>query len=102
VAFDLDSELEIDFDISEPKKYKVILLNDDYSTMDFVIEVLMEIFNKSFEDAKNLMLAVHKKGRAICGIYSHEIAEMKVYSVKTKARDSGFPLKAVMEEVDNG
>ena len=81
-----------------PKKYKVFLLNDDYTSMDFVIDVLMSIFHKEHEDAKKIMLEVHEKGKGLCGIYSFEVAETKVIQVKRKAKDNGFPLKALLEE----
>lgn len=85
-------------EIIEPKRFKVILLNDDYTTMDFVIEVLMQIFNKPFDEAVNIMLHVHRQGRGVCGVYPYDIAETKVEQVKTKARLSGFPLRAILEE----
>ena len=98
MAYEIEQELDSDIDIVEPKKYKVILLNDDYSTMDFVIEVLTTIFRKSVDEATKIMLNIHNNGREICGIYTHEIASTKVAQVKTAARKSGFPLKAIMEE----
>ena len=81
-----------------PKKYKVFILNDDYTSMEFVIDVLMSFFHKSYEEAESIMLEVHKKERGLCGVYSHEIAETKVMQVAKKAKDNGFPLKATMEE----
>ena len=91
-------ELQEEIMIKHPKKYKVFILNDDYTSMDFVIDVLMSIFHKSYEEAENIMLEVHKKDKGLCGVYSHEIAETKVMQVIKKAQDSGFPLKATMEE----
>lgn len=84
--------------ISEPKQYHVYLLNDDYTSMDFVIDILIRIFHKSFADAQNIMIQVHEKQRGLCGTYSYEIAETKVHQVSLLARENGFPLKAVMEE----
>ena len=81
-----------------PKRYKVFILNDDYTSMDFVVDVLMTIFHKSYEESEAIMLEVHKKERGLCGVYTHEVAETKVMQVHKKARDSGFPLKATMEE----
>jgi len=81
-----------------PKKYKVFILNDDYTSMDFVIDVLISFFHKSYEEAEDIMLEVHKKERGLCGIYTHEIAETKVMQVIKKAQDNDFPLKATMEE----
>lgn len=92
--FELSDEVIIKY----PKKYKVYILNDDYTSMDFVIDVLMSIFHKNYEEAESIMLEVHKKERGLCGVYSHEIAETKVIQVIKKAKDSGFPLKATMEE----
>ncbi|WP_457748538.1 ATP-dependent Clp protease adaptor ClpS [Sulfurimonas sp.] len=81
-----------------PKKYKVFLLNDDYTSMDFVVDVLMGIFHKSYEQAQDIMLEVHKNNRGLCGVYTYEIAETKIMQVRRKAKDNGFPLKATMEE----
>ncbi len=94
IEYDLDVELEI----VEPKKYKVLLLNDDFSTMEFVIEILIGIFRKSQEESATIMLDVHNNGKAVCGIYSHEIASTKVAQVVHNAKKSGFPLKAILEE----
>jgi ATP-dependent Clp protease adaptor protein ClpS len=81
----------------EPELYKVLLLNDDYTTMDFVIEVLETIFNKTPAEAYRIMMAVHTQGKGLCGLYPHEIAETKVSSVIELARSNGFPLLAAME-----
>ena len=94
VEYDLDIELEVE----EPKKYKVLLLNDDFSTMEFVIEILVKIFRKSIEEASDIMISVHNNGKAVCGVYTHEIASTKVAQVKHNAKKAGFPLKATMEE----
>jgi ATP-dependent Clp protease adaptor protein ClpS len=85
-------------DVKLPKNYKVLLLNDDFTSMDFVVEVLMSIFHYDVKDATTIMLKVHHEGRAICGIYPFEIAEMKVAQVHSFARANNFPLKAVFEE----
>ncbi len=85
-------------DLKEPKKYKVFLLNDDYTTMDFVVDILCDIFDKSYEEAVNIMLTIHKQGKGLCGIYTYEIAETKVAQVHRLARAHEFPLKATMEE----
>ncbi len=91
---ELDNELEIE----EPKKYNVLLLNDDFSTMDFVIEILVKVFRKSIDESEKIMLDIHNNGKAICGVYTHEIAFTKVAQVKTMARKQSFPLKAIAEE----
>lgn len=80
-----------------PELYKVLLLNDDYTTMDFVVEVLETIFNKAPAEAYRIMMAVHTQGKGLCGVYPFEIAETKVQTVIDLARDNGFPLKATME-----
>ena len=84
-------------ELLEPPMYKVFLLNDDYTTMDFVVEVLMFVFQKSPEEATQIMLNIHKKGMGMCGIYSFEIAETKVDTVHMLARERDFPLKCAME-----
>lgn len=98
MANEFEIELADDLKVEEPKKCKVFLLNDDYSTMDFVIEVLVKVFRKSTEESAKIMLNIHNNGREVCGIYTHEIASTKVTQVKTMARTKGYPLKAVMEE----
>ena len=94
----IEIELEDDLDLQEPKKYKVFLLNDDFSTMDFVIDVLVRVFRKSVEEASTIMMNIHNKGKELCGTYTYEIATTKVAQVKSMAREKGFPLKAIMEE----
>lgn len=81
-----------------PKQYKVILLNDDYTTMEFVVFVLEGVFMKSPSEAIQIMLQVHKSGRGVAGIFSKQIAEAKIDRVHSEARKEGFPLKCVMEE----
>jgi len=82
----------------EPTLFKVVLHNDDYTTMDFVVEILESVFQKSPAEAYGIMMAVHRQGRGICGLYPHEIAETKVATVHEIARDRGFPLRASVEE----
>ncbi|RJP47765.1 MAG: ATP-dependent Clp protease adapter ClpS [Desulfobacteraceae bacterium] len=85
-------------DIDEPPMYRVLLHNDDYTTMQFVVELLMVVFNKSMEEAIRIMLHVHQSGIGICGVYSFEVAETKVETVHGLARERGFPLKCSMEK----
>lgn len=80
------------------KRFKVLLHNDDYTTMEFVISVLERIFFKSKEEAKEIMLTVHEKGVGVCGVFVHEVAETKVKKVEILAKKEGFPLKASVEE----
>ena len=98
MAINTELELYDEVKIKHPKKYKVFLLNDDYTSMDFVVDVLMSIFHRTYEQAEQIMLDIHKKERGLCGVYTHEIAETKVMQVRRKAKDNGFPLKAIMEE----
>ena len=87
-------------ELQEPRLYRVLLHNDDYTTMEFVINILVEVFHKSAEQAAAIMLAVHEKGIGACGLYPHEVAETKVATVHSRARRAGFPLKSTMEEVE--
>jgi ATP-dependent Clp protease adaptor protein ClpS len=88
----------IKYDIKKPKLYKVILLNDDYTTMDFVVYVIITIFHKTASEATRIMLDVHEKGKGIVGVYTYDIANTKIHQVKELAVKSEFPLEAVMEE----
>lgn len=90
--------IESEISVTHPKQYNVFLLNDDYTSMDFVVDVLMSIFRRNFQDAHRIMIEVHQKGRGLCGVYPYEIAETKIHQVSSLARENGFPLKAIMEE----
>ncbi|MCL2880952.1 MAG: ATP-dependent Clp protease adaptor ClpS [Treponema sp.] len=85
--------------LQEPEEYQVILLNDDYTTMDFVVAILVEVFHKSIPDATRLMKEIHKKGRGIAGIYPWDIAITKADQVQSTARANEFPLLTVVEPV---
>lgn len=85
-------------DLKIPKRYKVVLLNDDFTTMEFVVGVLMDIFGHNSERAVAIMLAIHEKGKGVCGIYTKEIAETKATQVHKSARANSFPLRAILEE----
>jgi len=80
-------------DIREPKRYKVIIYNDDFTTMDFVVMILTTVFFKSSEEAETLMLKVHQSGSAVVGIYSYDIAKSKVQKATTMARAQNYPLR---------
>ena len=82
----------------EPEMFKVLLLNDDYTTMDFVIQVLEDVFQKPPAEAYRIMMHVHQNGRGIAGVYPWEVAETKVDTVSAMARDAGYPLRAALEE----
>jgi ATP-dependent Clp protease adaptor protein ClpS len=81
-----------------PNLYRVLLLNDDYTPMEFVVLVLQDVFNKSREDAMQIMLHVHQKGVGECGVYPYEVAETKVTRVMDTARKNQHPLQCVMEK----
>jgi len=93
----IETEVENEVELKEPELYRVILHNDDYTTMEFVVEVLKNIFKKNAAEAEAIMWTVHEKGQAVCGVYTYEIAETKVEQVKVLARQNGFPLLATFE-----
>ena len=99
-SFENDSELlEITRqEIKKPSKYKVLMLNDDYTTMEFVVDILKKVFEHSTLAATSIMVNIHKHGRGLAGIYTKEIAEAKVSQVHSAARSRGFPLKCEMEK----
>lgn len=82
----------------KPSMYKVLLLNDDYTPMEFVIQVLENFFNKSRSEATRIMLHVHKKGVGLCGVYTFDVAETKVMQVMNAARQAQHPLQCTMEK----
>lgn len=82
----------------KPTLYKVILLNDDYTTMEFVLQVLETVFHKTPAVAHRVMMQVHLEGHAVCGAYIYEVAETKVATVQDLAKQDGFPLQATLEE----
>jgi len=81
----------------EPEEFKVILLNDHYTTMEFVVEVLMVIFHKPIEDANRIMLDVHKKGKGIVGVFTWDLAATKLEQVHAAAKANEFPLRCIIE-----
>lgn len=83
--------------LQKPKLYRVLLLNDDYTPMDFVVFILENFFQKNFEEATRIMLNVHQNGVGECGIYNYEVAEMKIVQVRECARQNEHPLQCVME-----
>lgn len=80
-------------DLREPRRYKVIIHNDDFTTMDFVVMVLMTVFHKSQAEAEQLMLQVHHSDQAVVGIYSYDVAHSKIQRATMMAREEGFPLR---------
>lgn len=85
-------------EVKEPSRFKVILLNDDFTPMDFVIDVLQLFFRLDHESATRVMLHVHTKGKGVCGVYTRDIAETKVAQVNRYARENQHPLLCTMEE----
>jgi len=97
-----DSERDADLALAEPeleqpKMFKVVLLNDDYTPMDFVIDVLMRFFNLDYEKATQIMLHVHTRGKGVCGVYTYQIAEAKAKIVNDFAREHEHPLQCGVE-----
>lgn len=98
------SEVEITIDekieqvITEPAKYKVILINDNQTPMEFVVDVLKSIFKHSDKTAQDIMIAIHNDGAGIAGIYTYEVAEQKGVEATKLSRDNGFPLQIRIEK----
>jgi len=83
--------------LAKPRLWKVLLHNDDYTTQDFVVEILERVFRKSHDEAVTIMLHVHRKGVGVAGVYPYDVAETKVETVRTLARQREFPLLCTME-----
>lgn len=99
--YDLEGEGQVvteeEVQVEKPKLYRVFLLNDDYTPMDFVIHVLQKIFHKPIEEATRLMWKVHTEGQGLCGVYTYDVAQTKVYQTKALARKHQHPLECLME-----
>jgi len=89
------SKIELKF----PSRYNVVLINDDYTPMDFVIQLLIEIFNRSINEAKDITMQIHENGKGIAGTYSHEVAEQKHAESVMISRHHGHPLKIIIEKM---
>jgi len=87
-----------DQEIRKPRLYRVVLLNDDYTTMDFVVEILVTVFHKPAAEAAKIMLDVHRRGKGTCGVFTYDIAATKVSLVHQLARKREFPLRCTLEE----
>lgn len=97
-GFDPDQQLQNNTELRPPSLYRVILHNDHYTTMEFVVDILVKIFHKSEAEAKSIMLDVHRRGNGVCGVFSYDIARTKVARVLALARQQEFPLKCTFEE----
>lgn len=86
-------------DVRKPRMYAAIIINDDYTPMEFVTAILQQIFNKNGDDAESIMLAAHQNGKATVDIYTKEVAETKVHHAVTAAKQYKFPFKAFIEPV---
>jgi ATP-dependent Clp protease adaptor protein ClpS len=95
---DIQIDEKIKVTVSEPKRWKVVLLNDDATPMEFVISMLIEIFKHTSDSARDIMLQVHETGSGIAGVYSFEIAEAKAVESTQLARNNGYPLQVKLEE----
>lgn len=84
--------------LKEPKRYNVIMHNDDFTTMDFVVKILIQIFNKGYEEAVALMMTVHQSQRAVIGNYSYDVAQSKVDAALFCAKEEGYPFRVTCEE----
>ena len=92
-----DTSTEVRPKTQVPRRYKVVFHNDDFTTMEFVTEVLRRFFHKTESESVHVMLTVHKKGKAVAGVYTRDVAETKVAEVTTYARDQGYPLLLTTE-----
>ncbi len=98
ISRDTEIENKSRTELKEPSLYRVLLLNDHYTTMDFVVEVIRTVFHKTAAEATKIMLDVHRKGRGVVGLYPYDIAKTKVIKVEKLAQDAEFPLECTMEE----
>src|SRR6056297_982378 len=94
-----EHEMGTEEELKEPPRYKVLMHNDDYTTMEFVVHILKTVFSKSEDEAVQIMLNIHRNGVGVCGTYTAEMAETKVSLVTHWAKKEGYPLKCTMEEV---
>ena len=98
---DVELEEKTKTKIKRPSKYQIILLNDDYTSVEFVIQILMGIFSKTPIEAQEITQNIHEKGKGIVGIFSHEIAMTKLEMVAHDSRRHNYPLKGIMEKIDD-
>lgn len=98
MAFQGETKEKIRIDLREPKHYRVIMHNDDFTSMEFVVEILTDIFHKEQAEAERLMLMVHHKGKAQVASYPYDIAVTKVQTARKRAKEEGFPFRMTIEE----
>lgn len=94
----LDQQLQNNAELRPPRMYRVLLHNDHFTAMEFVVDVLVGVFHKPAREARRIMLDVHRRGSGVCGVYSYDIARTKVARVLTLAREQEFPLQCTLEE----
>jgi len=92
-----DVAIETDHEVAHPRMYRVLMHNDDYTTMEFVVSVLQDVFRKPHEEAVRIMLAIHKGGVGECGVFTAQVAETKVAAVHGRAAAKGYPLRCSIE-----
>lgn len=99
----MSTELQenVETEVKKPSDYKVVLLNDNYTAVDFVVHVLEMVFNKSKTEAQKITEEIHHNGKGIAGIYSYEIAKTKLMILDKFAKENNYPLKGIMEKVDD-
>ena len=97
----VQNQPEVHEEVLEPSLYSVFLLNDDFTTQEFVIQILVQFFYKSEAEAHKIMLKVHNDGKGLCGTYTKDVAETKIYLVQQAAKENHFPLKCSMEPESN-
>jgi ATP-dependent Clp protease adaptor protein ClpS len=98
MSTELASKIDTTFNFKQPKKYKVVMMNDDLTPMEFVIEILIGIFYKTEAEAQQITFAIHNTGSGIAGVFNYEVAEQKVYETTNISRSAGFPLGLKVEE----
>nr|WP_043902705.1 ATP-dependent Clp protease adaptor ClpS [Helicobacter cetorum] len=98
-AHKVSADTSVLYEMPTPKMSQVLMLNDHYTTMDFVVSMLREFFDKPLEEAQTIMLSIHHEGEGVCGVYPYDIAEYKAQCVRDRARALNFPLQLVVEEV---
>lgn len=92
-----DHDIQVEEEVASAPRFRVVMINDDYTPMDFVVEVLISVFSLTPDEAVQVMWAIHETGKGVCGVFSYEIAEAKVYQVSILAKEEGHPLLCQVE-----